>query len=177
MGHLGEILLADSDVLIDFLEVDESVLRLIGQSLGPLKVTAQVIAETDGLTVSRCERLGIEIIETTTEMLVEAGERRGPLSFTDHVNLLICKERGWTCVTNDAALRKQCIRAEITVRRGLSLLVELARHEFVAKAYAQDLGERIAEAHRSFITRDVLGAFLSELEPLQGQSRARKRKR
>jgi hypothetical protein len=51
------------------------------------------------------------------------------------VCLILARDHGWTCVTNDRRLRSECDAHQVAVRWGLELMVELV-----------DLGAMSAEA-------------------------------
>lgn len=163
MGTLGEILLADADVLIDFIAVDKKVLGTISTHLGPLKVLSEVLTTVDGLTRRDCASLDIDIVETPTPLLLEAGRERGALSFEDRLNYLTCRDSHWTCVTNDGRLRRECEESGVATRRGLSLLVELARAEVLTTAQAQRKAQALARQNPRYINARVLSLFEAEL--------------
>ena len=58
-------------------------------------------------------------------MLAAAGRRRPGLSYYDHLCLLVAKQGGWTCVTNDGKFRRDCMAEKVPVLWGLEPMVEL----------------------------------------------------
>jgi len=120
-------LLVDANVLIDYLAADLSVLALASRHLGEVHVLSTVLDEVDGLDESGCERLGLKVVEPELAQLVEAAEKRSSLSAQDHLCLVVARTRGWTCVTNDGALRRACTADGVAVLWGLELMAELVR--------------------------------------------------
>ena len=76
------VLLADANVLIDYIAVDRTVLRLISQRVGPVKIARQVLSTVRGLTPSDCAKLGIEIVHPPSERLDAASGSRPAASVT-----------------------------------------------------------------------------------------------
>ena len=57
-----------------------------------------------------CARLAIAVVEVDTQHLLTAGGLDTSVSFNDRLCFLVCREKDWTCVTNDGALRRLCER-------------------------------------------------------------------
>ena len=68
-----------------------------------------------------------------------------------------------TCLTNDGALRRECVRLGIPTTRGLRLLLELARGRHLTRADAITLAERIRQVNPLHVTQRILDAFIGEL--------------
>lgn len=58
-----EMLLADADVLIDYRDSDLTILKLVSQHIGPVRVLRQVLDEAPGISDRQCARLGIKIVQ------------------------------------------------------------------------------------------------------------------
>ena len=166
MGHLGEILLADADFLIDYLAADPALITLVSDTLGPLKILNEALSETDGLEPETCSDHGIEIVEARLEFVKAAGVDMSALSFSDRLTFLEAQERTWTCVTNDRRLWLECRRESVNVRRGLGLLVELVRHKEISTKESRSLANSIAEANPRYIHKGVLADFENALSKL-----------
>ena len=104
------VLLADADVLIDYRESELAILALVARHVGRVTVLPSVLDEVEDVTVQDCDELGIEIVEVETERMLQAAAIGSQVSFNDRLCLLTCREEGWTCVTNDGALRRLCER-------------------------------------------------------------------
>lgn len=162
----NEILLADADVLIDYLNSDLSVLQLTSRYIGPVKVTQPVLNSVNGLSATACKKHRIEIIEASTELLLDAGARSGALSFEDWICFLLCKQEGWTCVTNDRRLLSECRGCRVETRRGLSLMIELVRQGRLTDRKARRIAQKIAESNPYHINDQVLEGFTAALDEL-----------
>ena len=99
-------LILDANVLIDYCATDRSILTLISRHVGQIHVPVELLEEVKALDESECDRLGLHVFEPELEQLAAAGKRRPGLSYYDHLCLLVAKQGGWTCVTNDGKLRR-----------------------------------------------------------------------
>jgi hypothetical protein len=99
------------------------------------------------------------VVEPTLEQLLEAGAERGRLSYEDRLCLVVARDAGWRCVTNDRRLRAACRAASVPTMWSLELLLELVlTGQFPpdeARAIAQAL-HRISPRH---ITSDIVADF------------------
>lgn len=165
MSRAG-LLLADADVLIDYVSSGLFILELTAQHIGPLYVLRQVLETVDDLSERDCRRLGIQVIEADTDSLVEAGSLSGALSFEDWLCFITCRDQQWTCLTNDGSLIRQCGNATVGVRRGLSLMVELVEKRALEHRRALRVAEAIHEANPLHINDHVLELFRNALDDL-----------
>ena len=158
------VLLADADVLIDYRESDLVILELVAQHLGRLAVLSSVLDEVRGVTPTQCARLGIDIIEVETERMLRATEVESSVSFNDRLCLIVCREEGWTCVTNDGALRRLCTRHGVETRFGLGLMVDLVEAGVLSRRRAVAVARRIQASNPLHINDRVLSRFLHALD-------------
>lgn len=96
-----------------------------------------------------------------------AARRRARLSFQDQLCLVLARDGGWTCVSNDKQLRAECGRQQVPVRWGLELLVELVERQVLAPERALELAHRIQRINH-FITPRVVADFGRRLRVAQG---------
>ena len=164
MQRQPTVLLADADVLIDYRESDLAILALVAQHLGRLAVLPPVLDEVRGVTAKECERLGIEIVEVETERMLLAAAVESSVSFNDRLCLVVCREEGWTCLTNDGALRRLCKRHGVETRFGLGLMVDLVEAGALTRRRAVAVARRIRVSNPLHITEGVLDRFLHALE-------------
>ncbi|HME69731.1 MAG TPA: hypothetical protein VKM54_07665 [Myxococcota bacterium] len=166
MGEVAArpVLLADADVLIDYVRSDPRVLRLVAEHIGPVKILRQVLDTVDQLSEADCRELALEIVDLPTETLLEAGQGSGALSFEDRLCLLACKANGWTCISNDRVLIRSCDAEGIPFRRGLRLMVDLVAGGHITKQRALRVASAIHAANPYHINEDVLSAFNEALE-------------
>lgn len=169
MGELTErpVLLADADVLIDYAIAERTILGLVSAHIGPLKVIRQVLDSVDQLSERDCSTLKIEVIDLETDILLEAGSMAaGSLSFEDRLGLVACRDNGWTCLTNDGALIRACGEANVPVRRGLRLILDLVKAGALSKRRALHIADAIHTANPHHINERVLAEFRALLDDL-----------
>ena len=160
------VLLADADVLIDYRESELAILGLVGQHVGRVAVLPSVLAEVEAVTSTECAALGIEIVEAETERMLRAAEIESRVSFNDRLCFVTCLEEGWTCVTNDGALRRLCERHGVETRFGLALMVDLVAAGVLPRARAEVVARQIHAANPLHINQRVLSRFVSALDAL-----------
>ncbi|VAW70958.1 hypothetical protein MNBD_GAMMA09-39 [hydrothermal vent metagenome] len=153
------LLVVDANVLIDYFNSDLSVLTLAVNHIGPIYVPGVVLDEVDQLSEGDCERLGLIVLEEPVEILLAAGEKRGALSFEDHVCLLLAKENGWICVSNDKPLHRACGEEKVTVKWGLKLMIELVEKELLEKETALNVAQIIQTSNPKHITAEIIEEF------------------
>ena len=158
------VLLADADVLIDYRESELAILNLVVQHLGQVAVVPSVLEEVRGVTAAQCARLGIEVIEVSTARMLQAAQVEPSVSFNDRLCLVVCREKGWTCVTNDGALRRLCKRHGVETRFGLSLMVDLVAAGALSRRRAVAVARRMQVSNPLHINDRVLTRFLDALD-------------
>lgn len=160
-------LLVDANVLVDYQAADLAILSLVSRHVGTVHIVSTVLAEVDGLDESECERLGFRVVEPTLDQATEAAtsaSRR--LSFQDRTCLIVCRDNGWTCVSNDKALRRSCDAVGVAVRWGLELMLELVQGGHLPADDADEAAERIHRANSGFLNATILAAFRAKLAAL-----------
>lgn len=163
MAMAQTVLLTDADVLIDYRESEIKILELVVQHIGRVVVLAPVLDEVRGVTPTQCAQLGIEVVEVETEQLVRATEVESRVSFNDRLCLVACREEGWTCVTNDGALRRLCERHGVTTRFGLGLMVDLVAAGVLTRRRAMAVARQIQASNPLHINERVIQRFLEAL--------------
>lgn len=156
--------MVDANVLIDYQAADMDVLRLVSRHIGTVHVPRQVLREVSRLDPDECERLELKIVDESLEQLQEAGQRRGRLSFNDHLCLIVARDAGWTCVTNDRALRRACEELSVPVLWGLELMIQLAARHHLAVDAAVTIAKAIRESNPSHISEEILERFSQKLK-------------
>lgn len=149
-------LLIDANVLIDFADSDVTVLRSVSRDLAPVHILRPVLREVTQLDTTDCDHLGLSLSEPSVEQLLAAGSRRRSLSFFDRLCLIVAREQGWACVTNDTALRKECGTEGVQVVWGLELLVGLVEARELGKSSALSIAVKIHHNNPRHITRTIL---------------------
>ena len=156
-------LLLDADVLIDFCGSDLSVLTLVARHLRPVRIVAPVLREVPELDTTTCDRHDLELWEPSTEQLLAAASKRGPLSFRDRLCLIVARDESWTCATNDKALRRECKAEGVRTRWGLELLIDLVEARRLETGAALGIGTEIHRNNRYHITAAILARFEQRL--------------
>jgi len=152
--------ICDANVLIDYVKADEDIIRELVAYWGTVNVPDRVLFEVKQLPLSRAEELGLKVIETPLTLPPGAG-----LSGPDRACLHYVITEGWTCIANDRALRKACIKQGGTVVWGLSMLLLLVSSRQITKARALDVAVRI-NADNPEITDQILEDFKAKLSKL-----------
>lgn len=153
------LLIVDANVLIDYAKSELSVLALAARYIGPVYVPSVVLDEVEQLSEEDCENLGLTILEEPVEILLAAGEKRGALSFQDHVCLLLARENECTCVSNDKPLHRACNVEEVPVMWGLRLMIELVGMQQLDKDTAMDIVKAIHVSNPKHITPEIIEEF------------------
>ena len=166
MAMAQTVLLTDADVLIDYRESEIKILELVVQHMGRVVVLASVLDEVQGVTPTQCAQLGIEVVEVETEQLIRATEVESRVSFNDRLCLVACREEGWTCVTNDGALRRLCERHGVATRFGLGLMVDLVAVGALTRRRAMAVARQIQASNPLHINERVIQRFLEALGEL-----------
>ena len=125
------LLVVDANVLIDYANSDPGILSLVANNIGTIYVPSVVLDEVEQFNEDDCEKLGLQVLDEPVNVLLSAGEGRGPLSFPDRVCLLLAKENQWTCLSNDKPLHKACKKDGVTVIWGLRLMIDLVEKKLL----------------------------------------------
>jgi len=114
--------MSDANTLIDFCKTDKVIIKLICSYVGQIYLATPVLSEIKEINESECVELGIKLVEPELDQVMLAVEKRGSLSFQDNICLILAKNNGWTCVTNDKPLRRECKLEGIPLIRGIQLI-------------------------------------------------------
>jgi predicted nucleic acid-binding protein len=163
-----ELLLLDANVVIDYAITDPGVLGLVVRHIGRIYVVRSVLEEVEQIRERDCKRLGIEVVEPSLDQFVAAGSaERARLSFTDRLSLIVAHDSGWTCVTNDRALRRACRERRVPVWWGLQLMLALVRAGELVPAAALAVARAIHEDNTRHLTAEILDRFALEVARIE----------
>lgn len=84
-------------------------------------------------------------------------------SFEDALCLMIAKERGWTCVSNDRRLRFAFGTENVPVLWGFDILMLLVDARALSASAASDMATRIASNNKR-IGAEVLSRLLAKID-------------
>ncbi len=154
------LLLVDANVLIDYAASDPGILELVSRHVGPIHVPRDILFEVRQLDEEQCSLLGITVVEPSLAQQLEAGGKDGVggLSYQHWLCLIVARDQGWTCVTNDKPLRRMCGEQAIPLLWGLQLMLELVAGDQLTQGEALEVAERIA-VENPLITSGVIKAF------------------
>ncbi|MDP3387444.1 MAG: hypothetical protein Q8S24_09425 [Eubacteriales bacterium] len=152
--------ICDANVLIDYVHADEEIIRELVAYWGTVNVPDRVLFEVKQLPLARAEELGLTVIETPLILPPGAG-----LSGPDRACLHYVITEGWTCIANDRALRKACIKQGGTVVWGLEMLLLLVSTNRITKNRALDIAVKI-NADNPEITDKILTDFEEKLSKM-----------
>lgn len=157
------LLILDACVLIDYWDADPSLISLVVGQIGSVHIAENVLAEATSVDRSAAISLGLTVIEPTLEMMTAAARGRQGLSFQDHLCLLLAKQRGWTCVSNDGRLRRACADEDVSVLWGLELLAHVVEAGALPVAAGIELAEAMASCN-PYLTKTVVNRFVARIK-------------
>ena len=168
------IAICDANVLIDYFDVDEDLIRELVRCWKQVYVPDVVLHEVRRTNQKRAEELGLVILETPLEL-----PESKRLSFADRACLYFVVQNHWICITNDARLGAECLNRGEQVVRGLEMLIKMTQIGHITTARALDCAERIHRINPA-ITAELLARFKQLLEPapkvVQKKSQTSRRK-
>lgn len=158
-------MIMDACVLIDYMNGEPELFKLISSHVGGLFVATPILEEVDSIdSIEDLEELGLLPIEPEIEDVLKATEMDGKTSFQDNLCYLTAKRQGMTCVTNDTNLRKQCSASQVPILWGLELILELVKAGGLEKKEASFIATEIHKSNPRHINQKVLTGFLAKLK-------------
>lgn len=151
-----EAAICDANVLIDYTDSDEDIIRELVRYWGKVYVPTRILHEVKRLPQTRAEELGLTVIETPLVLPSVSG-----LSGPDRACLHFVITEGWVCIANDRALRKECQRRGGAVVWGLEMLVKLVEARQITKARAIDIA-----THIRMINPEISEALLADFKAM-----------
>jgi hypothetical protein len=112
----------------------------------------------------QCQSFGLTIVEGSFAQLTEAAQRGGGLSFEDKLCLVLARDHGWTCLTNDGPLRDACKAQGVTVVWGLEIMLQLVEAGHVSADIAIAVAESIHAINPLYITRKIVSTFCRKVQ-------------
>lgn len=153
------LLILDACVLIDYVDADPSVIGTVSMHVAPTAVVRPVFDEVDQLDEALAVELGLSILDVDFELAAEAARATSPLSFQDRLCLLVAKREGWTCVTNDGALRRACIADDVSVLWGLEIMAEAVTVGGMSPEEAIVVAETMHRQNPRYVTTTIVESF------------------
>lgn len=150
--------------MIDFINTDREVLKLLSDHFANLYVPSSVVEEVDGIVGEKeLSKTGLKLIEPEIEDAYAARSNSGPLSFQDWLCLLTAKRHGFTCVTNDKKLRQICEKEGVKTLWGLELLIMLHQGGGITAERAMMTALEIRKSNPKHITSVILDRFKNRI--------------
>ncbi len=147
-----KFLILDANTLIDFCECDRTIIKLICTHVGQIYLATPVLSEINKIDENECIELGVKLVEPELEHVMLAAEKRSSLSFQDNICLILAREYGWTCVTNDIPLRRQCELEGIPLLWGIQLICILVESAVLPAKHAGAIILEIQKNNPKYIT-------------------------
>ncbi len=159
----NKCLIVDANIIIDYLNCDETLLVLIKKYVGQICLASPLLGEVKSLDLKRCHSLGINVVEPTIEQLSWAADQEFSISFQDKICLIMAKDHNWTLVTNDKVLRKRCESDDILLIWGVELICLLCESGGLHKDRAKDIIWLLHRNDPFFITKEIVMRALVRL--------------
>ena len=157
------LLILDANILIDFYKCDRTIVKLICTHVGQIYLATPVLYEINEIDESDCIGLGIVLVEPELEQVMLASEGKGPLSFQDNLCLILAKDHGWTCVTNDKPLRQKCELEGVPLIWGIELICILVESGGLPVKHAWEIILAIKKLNPKYITDDIVEKALKRI--------------
>ena len=158
------LLILDANVLIDFYKCDNTLIKLICSHVGQIYLSVTTLSEINEIDEGICSELGIILVEPELDQVILASAEKGPLSFQDNLCLLLAKEHGWTCVTNDKPLRRRCELKGVPLIWGIELICLLVENGGLSIEHAKAIILQIQQNNPRYITEDVVQKAFKRLK-------------
>lgn len=149
-------LILDANILIDLFKCDQTIIKLVCKHVGQIYVASPVLDEIKEIDDTNCTELGMILVEPTLEQVMLASEKHGPLSFQDKLCLILARDQGWTCVTNDIPLRKKCQSEGVPLIWGIELICILVESGGLPDNQAKEIILDIKKLNPKYITDDIV---------------------
>jgi hypothetical protein len=160
-------MIMDACVLIDYMNGEPDLFKLISSHIGPTYVATPILEEVDSIDfIEELEDLGLLPIEPEIEDVFTAEEMDGQTSFQDNICFLTAKRQSFTCVSNDTSLRRQCTNADVPILWGLELILDLTKAGGILKKEASRIARDIQKSNPRHITTRILSEFENRLKHL-----------
>ncbi|HCG63475.1 MAG TPA: hypothetical protein DEZ27_06675 [Sphaerochaeta sp.] len=160
-------MIMDACVLIDYMNGEPDLFKLISSHIGPIYVATPILEEVDSInSIEELEDLGLLPIEPEIEDVFTAEEMDGQTSFQDNICFHTAKRQSFICVSNDANLRRQCTDASVPILWGLELILDLTKAGGILKKEASRIAREIQISNPRHITARILSDFEAKLKRL-----------
>lgn len=162
-----QFMIMDACVLIDYMNGEPDLFKLISSHIGPIYVATPILEEVDSIgSMKELEDLGLIPIEPEIGDVFTANEMDGQTSFQDNICFLTAKRQSFTCVSNDTNLRRQCTDSSVPILWGLELILDLTKAGGILKKEASRIAGDIQKSNPRQISVRILSDFEAKLKRL-----------
>ncbi len=154
----------DASVVIDYLDVDKSILSLAASKLGRIWISVLTLQKIRQLGRPDAEKMGLSVLEPSPEQLREV-KTPSRLKEDDQVTIILARDSGYICITNDKRMHIRCREWQVPSLWGLDLMLELVRTGSLSRTRAEKLGRAIQEIN-AYLTPQILQQYLAELNSI-----------
>jgi len=120
--------------------------------------------------MSVAKRYNLKIETPDLEIASAASRPRGALAYDDRETLLLARLYGWTCITNDKPLRRECEVEGVPCLWGLEPMKALVEHNLITVSTALTIAKKIRGANPMFITEAIIQRFDTEISEIQAKN-------
>jgi len=157
------LLILDANALIDYYRCNREIFKLVCTHIGQIYLAKPVFDEVTQINTDQCTELGIILIEPELDDLLEAGGKRGRLSFQDHLCLILAKKHGLTCVTNDKPLRRECTIEKVPLIWGIELICILVESGGLDITRAKSFIIQMQQNNPKYFTDEIIKLAFTRL--------------
>lgn len=156
--------IADANVLIDYVQTSPDILGMVSKFAGPVHIEAAILDEVKQLDLEKCKAIGLIVVHANLTQFVQASARGGALSFEDKLCLIMARDNGWTCLSNDGPLRSACVAQGVKVVWGLEIMVTLVSKRYLHPQRAIEVAKSIQAVNPIYITKGIIDNFCRKIE-------------
>ncbi len=156
-------LVPDANVLIDYANTEPEILSLIAKRLGDIYIPSPVLAEVRQMSLRHARRLNLNILEPSFAQAAEAANMTdSTISFEDRLCLIVARDNGWSCLTNDKRLRRACRNVGVSIMWGMESMRLLVTAGHMRADRAANTAKQMAQTNPC-ITDAILKRFLKQI--------------
>ncbi|MDP9729809.1 hypothetical protein FY534_07490 [Alicyclobacillus sp. TC] len=159
------LLIMDANILIDYFKCDKTIIKFICAYVGPIHLATPVLSELNEINENDCLELGITLVEPElAQVMLATTKSRGPLSFQDYLCLILARDHGWTCVTNDKPLRRACEGEGVPLIWGVELICNLVEAGGLPASHAKDIILCIHQNNPRYMNESIIRSAFERLQ-------------
>ena len=157
----------DSSALIDYQKIDDSILQLFTQNIGPIYIAEPVFTdELNGFEMADCKRLGISVVPLNFNQFIEAAGWQGSISKYDACSLILARENDWTVITSDRPLIIRLRSEHIPFIWGLRPMILLVSAGCLSHERAIQTAKNMQAINPKYLTSEIINKFKIEINKL-----------